>query len=127
MSMYEQGGQALPTKEAARKARVARMLRRIFAVPFWALLGLCIVSWPVGEVYPATAWNVARFLAPVLLIPVTLIRAIPTMRVVGLSHYRSRRYSRRPGCLVGFGFFFGSWPSQGPRTSSLRRWFRRSR
>lgn len=107
MSVYEQGGQALPTEKAARKARVARMLRRILAVPFWVLLALFVLSWPLGEIYPTTGGNAARFLAPILLIPITLIRAMPTTRVVGLSHYRQSRYSRRPGCLVGFGFFCG--------------------
>lgn len=107
MSMDEQGGRTLPTKEAARKARVARRLRRILAVPFWALLVLFIVSWPVGEIHPTTGGNVARFLAPILLIPITLVRAMPTTRVVGLSHYRGPRFRRRPGCLVGFGVLFG--------------------
>lgn len=113
MSMYQQGGRTLPTEEAARKARVARMLRRILSVPFWALLALSIVSWPVGELHPTTGWNVARFLAPTLLVPITLIRAMPTTRVVGLSHYRSPRFSRRPGCLVGFGVFCGVFALSG--------------
>ncbi|MEV6566974.1 hypothetical protein [Streptomyces kronopolitis] len=107
MSMYQQGGQTLPPEEAARKARVARMLRRLLAVPFWALLALFLVSWPVGEVDATTGWHVARFLAPLLLLPITLLRTMPTTRAVGLSHYRNRRFRRRPGWLVACGFLFG--------------------
>ncbi|WP_433854547.1 hypothetical protein [Streptomyces kronopolitis] len=107
MSMYQQGGRTLPPEEAARKARVARLLRRLLAVPFWALLALFLVSWPVGEVDAATGWHVARFLAPLLLLPITLLWTMPTTRVVGLSPYRNRRFRPGPGCLVACGFLFG--------------------
>lgn len=97
----------MPADAAARKARVARGLRRAFALPFWALLTLCIVSWPAGSLCPTTGWYLARFLSPVLLIPVTLIRALPTTRVIGFSHYKNDHLRRRPGCLVAFGLFAG--------------------
>lgn len=107
MSMYEQGGYALPTEVAARKARVARMTRWVLAVPFWGLLALTIVSWPVGTVVPNAGWNAAKFLSPILLVPIVLIRAILTTRVLGFSRHRIAPVDGPPGCVVGFGLLAG--------------------
>ncbi|MGW8376237.1 hypothetical protein [Streptomyces sp. ODS28] len=107
MSTHAQTDNAMPAKEAARKARVARALRRITALPFWALLAVFVASWPLGEFFPSTAINVCRFVAPLLLIPVALIRSMPTLRVVGLGHYAKRR-RRSSAYFVGACFVFAA-------------------
>jgi hypothetical protein len=94
--------------DQARRAGTARTVRRVLAVPFWALLAICVVSWPCASVMPDGVWNVARTLGTLLLTPVATARAIATSRFLGPLD-RIDPGGRGMGCVVSVGLFFGTF------------------
>ena len=94
---------------AVRRARTARMVRRVLALPFWSLLALCVVAWPMANVSSHDrAWNAARILGTVVLVPVALARTVPTSRFLRLRA-RDSAARRSIGCVVAFGLFLGTF------------------
>jgi hypothetical protein len=104
MTMTDQGG-GFQVPAAMREVRTARTIRRILAVPFWALLVLCLVSWPYGSVVPSGAWKWAGVLGPVPLVPVAAAR---TIRFLGVVRGRNGASLFGPGCNVALRLFFGT-------------------
>ncbi|MBM9506377.1 hypothetical protein [Actinacidiphila acididurans] len=107
MTVSERSDDAVAT--AVRRARTARTARRVLAVPFWSLLALCVVAWPLADVAsPGGAWNAVRVLATILLVPVAVARAVPTTRFLRLRD-RDGAARRGAGCVVAVGLFLGTF------------------
>ncbi|MEY9962620.1 hypothetical protein ABIA33_000646 [Streptacidiphilus sp. MAP12-16] len=99
-------------RRMAPAARRARNARRVLALPFWVLLPLSVTAQLASFVSSSTWVTAAQILAPLLLVPISVLRAVLTGIFLRQTGTRAgpgtgpRRVG--VGCFAAFGLALGT-------------------